>query len=63
MAYTATVWVDDTTPAISHTNLNHAETQYQKVLDDAPVDGAAGTPTLRTLGDTAIEAKPGNHAH
>ncbi len=63
MAYTATVWVDTTTPAIAHNNRNHAETQHQKVLDDAPVDQAAGTPSLRTLGDTSIKAKPGNHDH
>ena len=61
--YTPTVWVNTTPPVLSVENLNHAETQYQKVLDDAPVDGATGTPTLRTLGTGSQQAAAGNHTH
>ncbi len=63
MAYTATVWVNNVPPTLNKEALNNAETQYQKVLDDAPVDDVPANASLRTLGTGAQQAAAGNHSH
>ncbi len=63
MAYTPTTWVNNVPPTLFHVFLNNAETQYQKVLDDAPVDDITANPSLRTLGTGAQQASAGNHSH
>ena len=63
MAYTPTTWVDDVPPTLNVEALNNAETQYQKVLDDAPVDDIPANASLRTLGTGAQQAAAGNHPH
>ncbi len=63
MAYTATTWVDNVPPTLSKEAMNNAETQYQKVLDDAPVDDIVANPSLRTLGGGAQQAAAGTHTH
>ena len=63
MAYTPTIWVNNVPPTLWKGALNNAETQYQKVLDDAPVDDIAANASLRTLGAGAQQAAAGNHSH
>ena len=63
MAYTPTTWVDNVPPTLNVDALNNAETQYQKVLDDAPVDDIPAVPSLRTLGGGAQQSAAGNHSH
>ena len=63
MAYTPTAWVNDSVPTVDTEALKNAETQYQKVLDDAPKDDIAAVPSLRTLGPGAQQAAAGNHSH
>ena len=63
MAYTPTAWNDGGVPDMSAANLNHAETQYQKILDDTPVDDIAANASLRTLGAGAQQAAAGDHGH
>lgn len=43
MAYTKTVWVSSTTPAIDKINLDHMETQYSEIITIGEIKMYAGT--------------------
>lgn len=55
MAYTKTIWVNDSTPSIDATNLNNLETQYETAQTDfGPITGTGSVGTASWTTSTAV---------